>query len=556
MRKSLLSFLFFVLSTSAIYAQNIHEVQKGETLYALSKKYGIEISSIISNNPQAEYGLKEGMKVVIDESVLQDSETRMDGEKIKYIEHKIRPFETFYSLKNKYELDREDLLKLNPELESSFRAGEVIKIPVIPGKTKLKKRRNNIQESVFYTSKTGVEETNPINDKFPLTDEEIAEQKKQEKKEKERLKWFSPETDSYDISFVLPFYLGKNDEYLMKDEKTIYPKSEYAVEFYAGAQIAINEWQRKGMLANINVYDSGNDKNKIGKILSSREVQATDVIIGPFYTENVKFAADYLKYKSIDIVAPLSTDHSLVKDHENVYQVNPSTRFQLMKTSEYISKRHGSLPVVVIRRDTVTDKVLANAFMSALKDEAHAEMSRSLNVGTKDLVKIDKDYFTPDQEYVVIIASEDRVFVSNVLTSLNLLRNKDLLTFTTPAIAKFNHIERKYLNNLNVHYPKFGMIDYKSPAVNTFIKAYRAKHGHEPDERFAYTGYDVTNFVLGQLYTQGKLDIDKMKKKQYSKLLIDFIQPDHKNTKFGYINQGISIFRFTEEGNKKVYPFK
>ena len=556
MRKSLLSFLFFVLSASAVSAQNIHEVQKGETLYALSKKYGIEISSIISNNPHAEYGLKEGMKIVIDDSILRDSETLVDGEKIKYIEHTIRPFETFYSLKNKYRLDREDILKLNPELETSFRAGEVIKIPVIPGKTKLKKKRNQIHESVFYTAKTGHDAGNNVKSDIQLTDEEIAEQKEAEKKEKERLKWFAPEKDSYDISFILPFYLTKNDEYLLKDAKTIYPKSEYAVEFYAGAQVAIDEWQRKGMLANINLYDSGNDKNKIGKILSSRDAQASDVIIGPFYTENVKFAADYLKYKSIDIVAPLSSDHSLVRDHENVYQVNPSTRFQLMKTSEYISKRHGSLPVVVIRRDTATEKVLANAFMSSLKDEAHAEMSRTLTVGTKDLIDIDKDYFTPDQEYVVIIASEDRVFVSNVLTSLNQLRNKNLLTFTTPAITKFNHIEQKYLSNLNVHYPQFGTIDYNSPKVTKFIKAYRAKHGHEPGERFAYIGYDVTNFVFRQLYTKGELDIDKMERTQYAKLMIDFMQPEHEGHKFGYINQGISIYKFTEQGKKQMYPFK
>ena len=555
MRKSLLSFLFFVLSASAVSAQNIHEVQKGETLYALSKKYGIEISSIISNNPHAEYGLKEGMKIVIDESVLKDSEARVDGEKIKYIEHKIRPFETFYSLKNKYELDREDILKLNPELESSFRAGEVIKIPVIPGKTKLKKKRNKIHESVFYTTRTGSPAQNAKKN-VPLTDEEIAEQKEAEKKEKERLKWFAPEKDSYDISFLLPFYLAKNDEYLLKDAKNVYPKSEYAIEFYAGAQVAIDEWQRRGMIANINLYDSENSKGKIGKILSSREVQASDVIIGPFYTENVKFASEYLKHSSVDIVAPLSSDHGLVRNHENIYQVNPSTRFQLMKMSEYISKRHGSLPVVVIRRDTTSEKVLANAFMNALDHEDHEEMYRTITVGTKDLIDIDEDYFTPEQDYVVIIASEDRVFVANVLTSLNQLRNENLIAFTTPSIVKFNHIENKYLSNLNVHYPQLGTIDYKSPAVNKFIKAYRAKHGHEPDERFAYTGYDVTNFVLGQLYTQGKLDIEKMDKKKYSKLIIDFVQPEHGNDKFGFVNQGISIYKFTKEGKKKMYPFK
>ena len=230
---------------------------------------------------------------------------------------------------------------------------------------------------------------------------------------------------------------------------------------------------------------------------------------------------------------------------------------------DFLEKKEGDLDKMHKRHVDMLEQISGlsadeakKELVSSLKDEAHAEMSRTLVVGTKDLIKIDRDYFTPYQEYVVIIASEDRVFVSNVLTSLNQLRNENLLTFATPEIMKFNHIEQKYLSNLNVHYPQFGSIDYKSMQVKKFIEAYRAKHGHEPGERFAYIGYDVTNFVLGQLYSKGKLDIKKMDRKQYSKLLIDFVQPEHDGQKFGYINQGISIYKFTEGGKKKMYPFK
>jgi len=551
--------LFIVFCLSLVNAQNIHEVKQGETLYSLSKKYKIEISTIIEKNPQAEYGLKEGMKILIDESILRETETKVDGIKYRYIKHTIRPFETFYSVKNKFNLDREDILKFNPELTTGFRAGTVVKIPLIEGKTKFKKRKYEVFESVFYTSKKGKKKPVTIEDlpDVDLTEEELKERKEKAKKEKEKAKWFSPETDNYSISYLLPLFLDKNDNYLMKNSKKVYPKSEYAVEFYAGAQVALKEWKEKGMKADINVYDSENSKQKIGNILAEKAVKNSDVIVGPFYTENVKFTADFLKFQNVNIVAPVSKDHSLVKGRENVFQVQPSTCFQLRKTSEYISKKYGDLPVVVIRRDTISEEIFANAYTGALDKSDNPEMFRTKMTNTSKLFSIQRDYFTPNQDYVVIIASEDRVFITNVLTNLNRLRNKNLTTFVMPSIVKFNHIDRSYLENLHVHFPMFGSIDYDSKESEKFIQSFRTMHGHEPGERFAFVGYDVTNYVLNELYTKGKFTFDKLSKSKHSKLNFDFMHPEYNDDKFGFINQGVSIFKFDDkEGKVLVYPFK
>ena len=50
--------ILVLFSASIALAQNTHTVQQGETFYALSKKYAVEISEIINQNPHAAYGLK------------------------------------------------------------------------------------------------------------------------------------------------------------------------------------------------------------------------------------------------------------------------------------------------------------------------------------------------------------------------------------------------------------------------------------------------------------------------------------------------------------------
>ena len=105
-----------------INAQEIHEVKRGETLYSVSKKYGVTISDIVKANPKAERGLRNGMSIVI--PIIHET-----IDTVVYIMHKVKPLESFYSIKNKYGVNEKDLLDFNPQLTQGFESGEYIKIP-------------------------------------------------------------------------------------------------------------------------------------------------------------------------------------------------------------------------------------------------------------------------------------------------------------------------------------------------------------------------------------------------------------------------------------------
>ena len=123
MYKTIYIYLLLSLCMSfGINAQEIHEVKRGETLYSVSKKYGVTISDIVKANPKAEGGLRNGMSIVI--PIIHET-----IDTIVYIMHKVKPLESFYSIKNKYGVSEKDLLDFNPQLAQGFRSGEYIKIP-------------------------------------------------------------------------------------------------------------------------------------------------------------------------------------------------------------------------------------------------------------------------------------------------------------------------------------------------------------------------------------------------------------------------------------------
>ncbi len=109
-----------------------HTVVSGETVYSISKRYGISESEILFNNPSAK-SLKAGSKLYIPKAVTEISETPDEPEvnaTKNYFEHIIESGETLWGTSRKYKVSEEELKQLNPVLHSSFQAGVVIKIPV------------------------------------------------------------------------------------------------------------------------------------------------------------------------------------------------------------------------------------------------------------------------------------------------------------------------------------------------------------------------------------------------------------------------------------------
>ncbi len=69
---------FFILICSAVshlYSDTTHEVQKGETLYSISKTYGVSVSTIQEANGLSDAGIKIGQKIKIPDQSKTSAQT-------------------------------------------------------------------------------------------------------------------------------------------------------------------------------------------------------------------------------------------------------------------------------------------------------------------------------------------------------------------------------------------------------------------------------------------------------------------------------------------------
>jgi len=155
MKCSVFKVAFFVLILSAvsyIYSDTVHEVQAGDTLYSIGRKYGVSVNAIQEANALSDNGIKVGQKIKIPDGKVSAAETpkttqanatsassatattaqtksqtppvNSDGS------YTVQKGETWFGISKKYGISVADLQKLNGvDANSSLKVGQKLKVP-------------------------------------------------------------------------------------------------------------------------------------------------------------------------------------------------------------------------------------------------------------------------------------------------------------------------------------------------------------------------------------------------------------------------------------------
>ena len=224
-----------------------HYVKKGETVYSICKAYNITAERLQSDNPIIAQGLKEGQVLYIPYEIEPQGESKSTtlsdttataAPQGKYIEHRVRWYEDLDDIALKYDVDKEEIKKLNGLSSDRLRKIKRLKIPV-------KEEGDNIE------NKNNGEEENGEDDKNEGEDSnENGDENEEEKPEEVNEFGYRPlpiiENRTRVMTIILPMNAsGKvNGNYM---------------DFYAGALMAVNRLKDEGANLKVNVIDMANN---------------------------------------------------------------------------------------------------------------------------------------------------------------------------------------------------------------------------------------------------------------------------------------------------------
>lgn len=126
MRELLTISLVFILSFNKITAQDSiieHKIQKGETAYFIAQKYKVSVDEIYKLNPESQSGIKDNqiLKIPVHPAEKQNSDQQST--------HIVVAKETLYSISKQYGVKVEAIQNANPILANGLQIGQELIIP-------------------------------------------------------------------------------------------------------------------------------------------------------------------------------------------------------------------------------------------------------------------------------------------------------------------------------------------------------------------------------------------------------------------------------------------
>lgn len=124
----------------------IHVVEKGNTMYSISRKYDVDIKEIIDANPFAKEGIKFGQELRIPLFKARTKEYKPE-ENERFLIHTVRRKETLFSLSQAYQVTIADIERYNPDVRKGIKVGSEIRIPKVAIQNE---EKNKDTDQYFY----------------------------------------------------------------------------------------------------------------------------------------------------------------------------------------------------------------------------------------------------------------------------------------------------------------------------------------------------------------------------------------------------------------------
>ena len=441
-----------------------HTVAKKETLFGISRKYGVELSDLIARNPSVSQGVKEGMVVVIPVSKITTLPVQQITAAIddKSISHLVQPNETVYSLSKRYDVSPEEIQATNGGLPQGLKAGTYVRIPAKE------------------------EAPKPIEPVVPVR----------------------PIGTSNKVVFLLPFAIAANDSVQSRNkEKGLYGPTDAAVQFYAGARMAIDSLEQLGLRADISVLDVGDDALTWTPVLKNDAVLDADLCIGPFHRAAIERLCRTAP--SAHIVCPVPQSNKVLLGNPNVSKVLSGRPDQLQQMARYVAFHHAQDNIILCAPDIADEKDLRDQFRITLEHALEGKKGRLRDsvlvakTGKRDIADVITK-LSATQQNVVIATSEDIEYVTALVSRLaELVPGKRIILFGLNSWTDIGTLDLADLEALNTHLPASTWVDRDNPRVKHFIHQYRDRFENEPGD-YAFLGFDVSFFYLRALMEYGR----------------------------------------------------
>ena len=483
----------------------LHKVLPKQTLYSISKAYGVPADAIQKVNPSLTEGLKAGMLLYIPQAAAapavdnskqptvektsekpkaEREKPQRTVKKKKYKKYNVKWYETLDDVAVKFNVTVEAIIALN-DIDTA--SGKRIRGIMIPDKEFMSSMQSapSVKEDSEVTP-AAQSETQSIA-VIPIELERSSE---------------VYDDGPYVISVVLPLNASRLTDNM----------NAYAADFYAGVLTAAGQLKEEGLMEHfvINTVDLSQYSSS-WEMIADGALKGSELIIGPISERDLQPVASFAKIRHIPVVSPLDLNTASLADGNPYFYLFPpqsdlALAHQIDKMSGNSLQDTTSSITIIYESGTDSTDLTLETF-AELRDNG-----LQFNTFTYDFLRgrgIDSlmsQSLNPRCLNKVLIPSMNEAFITDALRNLNLIkssRNYKVEVYGLSRWKNFETIESNYLHALDLRLAMSYYTDYNDSLTVEFINRYREAFNTEPTS-FSYQGYDILTFFVKAMNTYGK----------------------------------------------------
>lgn len=526
-----------------------HVIQKGNTLYSLSKQFNQSIDNIKANNHE----IGEKGKLVIGTILKIQKQTKPQKTDKNKRTYKVKASDSESDILLKFSIRRRPFRKLNRHVKSfrNIRAGTIVNLPknakeIIPVK---KIRKEIIKDLVQVTD---------YNQIFKEYTRDTTVQSK------------------INIALFLPLYAALSDslnwEYTYQDTlkimtrkepETTYPKSRDFIRLYQGVLLAVEDLKKQGLDINLHVFDTEKKQSTVRQTLKNLGTQKLDLILGPVYSNTFELVAEYAQANQIPIVSPLSSKNKQLYNNPFVFQLNTSIQSLCDNIFNHLMSDKENKNIVIVHSKNYKAleeyKLVSDIEQQLFEDGRYWKYS-NLNyskISFEDYGNLGLEYLlSKTQENIIVIPSSKPAVVESFLTNLRILsKSYPIKLIGFPSWQHYSSMDPSNLFELNTQILSPYFIDYKSEDVNQFVNRFRYEFSCEPND-YSFRAYDFTIYFSTAIKRYGIQFFDHLIEMKDIDLLQSNFAIESVSAWGGFENRGLKIINYTKDFEVKAQKFE
>lgn len=399
------------------------------------------------------------------------------------------------------------------------------------------------------SKKTGRTTTPPPTVSKPVQEEKKKDNgKKEEKAAPFNVPAFGREVKKgvYNIAIFTPLYLDSVFSTSTEIPGRTLPRYVLSgLDFYEGAQLALDSLQQQGVKLKVVIYDSKASKNNPQTLLHNKSLDSTDLIIAAVGTPELKELSDVAKEKEINLVSATYPNDGGINSNPFLLITNSLLKTHGEALHQYVQNSFATKNILLFHRNTAFEKHLVADFKADYEKMESSKKSRIREVIWSDATTDAElsQFMLADRPNLCIVTALDETNAKDILRKLTTqMTTYPIQVFGMPTwdVMKFKEPEFK---GLQIYYTTPYFND-KTDAYSRYITDYFKRVYKSRPSDMAFKGFELTWYFVKQLTDKGvyfNTNINDPSKKVFSNF----------NYKPVYLKEGETTPDYFE--NKNIY---